>query len=89
MILASLKRITGKSLGEIPMNPDMSSSTQQIEVLREQYRKLVGAWSEFLASDEGKQLLRTLRQAEENPQGSDKSQVGPRGPSPAVSRSGH
>jgi len=64
MLSASLERITGKTWGEIPMNPGLSSNTQEIEALRDRYRKLVAAWSEFLSSDEGKALLRTSRPAE-------------------------
>jgi hypothetical protein len=78
MILASLQRITGKSLGEIPMNPDLSSNTQQSEALRAQYRKLVAAWSEFLSSEEGKRLLQTLKPAEPAPEGADQPQGGSR-----------
>ena len=68
LLLASLERITGKSRGEIPMNPDLSSSTGDIEVRRGRYRKLVDAWSEFLSSDEGKRLLQTLRPVEPDPE---------------------
>ena len=78
MILASLQRITGKSLGEIPMNPGLSSNIQETGVLRERYRTLVSAWSEFLSSEEGKRLLQTLKPAEPAPEGADKPQGGSR-----------
>jgi len=78
MILASLQRITGKSLGEIPMNPGLSSNIQETGVLRERYRTLVSAWSEFLSSEEGKRLLQTLKPAEPAPEGADQPQGGSR-----------
>jgi len=42
MLLASFERITGKSLGKIPLNPLLSSSSAREE--EKQYKELVDAW---------------------------------------------
>ena len=42
MLLASLERITGKSFGEIPFNPMLSSSSRGEEAKR--YAELLGVW---------------------------------------------
>ncbi len=44
MLLASLERITGKSFGDIPMNPTLCSFDNG-EV--ERYRDLLDAWSQW------------------------------------------
>jgi hypothetical protein len=59
-LLASLERITGKSFGEIPMNPDFCSLTEQAETIKAQYRKLIPAWWAFISSVEGKQQIQKL-----------------------------
>jgi hypothetical protein len=64
MLLASLERITGKSLGEIPLNPLLSSTISFDDPLRKEYRRLLDAWWKFFSSEEGKQLAQKLRRAE-------------------------
>jgi len=44
MLLASFERITGKSLGKIPLNPLLSSSSDGAEAAKKQYKELVDAW---------------------------------------------
>ena len=47
MLLASFERITGKSLGQIPMNPSLSSDTKQIEQIKRTYNNLLRNWSQW------------------------------------------
>ena len=49
ILMVSFERITGKSFGPVPMNPSLSSHTEQIEQLRQQYRALLGTWSAWWA----------------------------------------
>jgi hypothetical protein len=63
MLPASWGRITGRTRGEIPLNPSLSSKMEDIETLRAQYHKLVDAWWDFLSSDAGKETLRRLGSA--------------------------
>jgi HEAT repeat protein len=44
-LLASLERITGKSFGEIPVNPSISSDSRVAEVSRKRYRELLETWA--------------------------------------------
>jgi len=44
MLLASFERITGKSLGKIPLNPLLSSSSDGAEAAKKQYKELLDAW---------------------------------------------
>jgi|GEM_PF-1313595 len=47
MLLASLERITGRSFGQIPLNPWLSSSLTEIPALQESYRLLLQKWAEW------------------------------------------
>jgi hypothetical protein len=47
MLLASFERITGKSFGEIPLNPHLSSDTRQIPAIEKRYNTLLNAWAEW------------------------------------------
>lgn len=44
ILLASFERITGKSLGKIPLNPLLSSSSDGAENAKKQYKELLDAW---------------------------------------------
>ncbi|MBN2181575.1 MAG: HEAT repeat domain-containing protein [Sedimentisphaerales bacterium] len=48
-LLASFERITGKSFGEIPMSPYLSSNTRQIEQIKNEYNTLLQTWAEWWA----------------------------------------
>lgn len=49
ILLASFERITGKSFGEIPLNPHLSSDTRQIPVIEKRYNTLLNTWAEWWA----------------------------------------
>jgi hypothetical protein len=49
MIMASYERITGKSFGQIPMDPHLSSSTTTQEKIRKTYKALLNYWSQWLS----------------------------------------
>jgi len=49
MLLASFERIIGKSFGEIPLNPSLSSSTIEIPLIEERYDILLVTWAEWWA----------------------------------------
>ena len=49
MLLASFERITGKSFGEIPLNPHLSSDTRQIPAIEKRYHALLNTWAEWWA----------------------------------------
>lgn len=49
MLLASFERITGKSFGEIPLNPYLSSDTRQIPVIEKRYNTLLNTWAKWWA----------------------------------------
>jgi len=59
MLWASLERITGRSMGEIPMIPALSSS-HDTSLLRAGYKNGLDAWHTFFESAEGKQLIQKL-----------------------------
>jgi hypothetical protein len=64
MLWASLERITGKSMGKIPLNPFLSSgSSDAIKSLREGYKNGLESWHIFFESAEGKQLVQKLMKA--------------------------
>lgn len=44
-LLASFERITGKSFGEIPMNPFIASDTRVIAASEKRYRELLDTWA--------------------------------------------
>ena len=44
-LLASLERVTGKSFGEIPANPLISSDTRVIAASEKRYRELLDTWA--------------------------------------------
>ncbi len=48
-LLASFERITGKSFGEIPMNPVLVSDTRVIAVNVKRYRELLDTWTAWWA----------------------------------------
>ena len=48
-LLASFERITGKSFGPIPMNPQLSSDTREIPRLEKSYRTLLTTWAQWWA----------------------------------------
>lgn len=48
-LLASFERLTGKSFGEVPMNPTLSSSLQQIEQLKQRHQTLLVTWAQWWA----------------------------------------
>jgi HEAT repeat protein len=43
-VLASMQRISGKSFGPIPMNPELSSDSRTALAAKAQYHKLLDAW---------------------------------------------
>ncbi len=47
MLMASYERITGKSFGQIPMNPSLSSSTTGAEKIQKTYKALLNNWSQW------------------------------------------
>jgi len=49
MLLASLERITGKSFGEIPMNPHLCSDTTKIAEYEQRYGELLRIWAQWWA----------------------------------------
>lgn len=49
MLLASFERITGKSFGDIPLNPHLSSNTRQIPAIEKSYATLLNTWAEWWA----------------------------------------
>ena len=49
MLLASFERIIGKSFGEIPLNPSLSSDTRQIPLIKKSYNTLLDTWAEWWA----------------------------------------
>lgn len=49
MLLASFERITGKSFGEIPMDPHLCSDTTQIAGIEKRYDTLLDAWAQWWA----------------------------------------
>lgn len=49
MLISSFERITGKSMGEIPMNPSLSSDTRQFEPLKKAHKDLLQSWSQWWA----------------------------------------
>lgn len=49
MLLASFERIIGKSFGEIPLNPSLSSDTREIPLIEERYDTLLDTWAEWWA----------------------------------------
>ena len=49
MLLASFERITGKSFGQIPLNPLLCSDTRQIPRIRKRYNTLLDTWAEWWA----------------------------------------
>ena len=49
MLLASFERITGKSFGQIPMSPSLSSDTRQFEPLKKAHKNLLQSWSKWWA----------------------------------------
>lgn len=49
MLLTSFERITGKSFGEIPLNPHLCSDTRQIPVIEKRYNTLLNTWAEWWA----------------------------------------
>ncbi len=53
-LLASFERITGKSFGEIPMNPILLSDTRAIAATNERYKQLLSAWAEWWEWQPGK-----------------------------------
>lgn len=53
-LLASFERITGKSFGEIPMNPILLSNTRAIAATEERYKELLDAWAEWWEWQPGK-----------------------------------
>ena len=53
MLLASFERIIGKSFGEIPLNPSLSSSTIEIPLIEERYETLLVTWAEWWAWEPG------------------------------------
>jgi HEAT repeat protein len=48
-LLASFERITGKSFGQIPLNPSLSSDTRQIPNIKDRYKTLLDTWAEWWA----------------------------------------
>ena len=44
-LLASFERITGKSFGEIPMNPHLHSDSRKAAAAEGRYRELLAAWA--------------------------------------------
>ncbi len=79
MLLASLERITRRTEGEIPMNPDLSSDTREAEALRARYETLIRAWSDYLGSPEGRRQVKGLEQEPPGRQGSTPHCFGGRG----------
>ncbi len=49
MLLASFERVTGKSFGQIPLNPDLCSDTRQIQNIEKRYNTLLDTWAEWWA----------------------------------------
>jgi hypothetical protein len=49
MIMASYERITGKSFGQIPMDPGLSSDTTTQGKIRKTYKALLNYWSQWLS----------------------------------------
>jgi len=49
MLFASFERITGKSFGQTPMNPLLSSDTRQIQSTEERYKTLLDTWAQWWA----------------------------------------
>jgi HEAT repeat protein len=47
MLLASFERIIGKSFGEIPLNPMLSSDTRQILQMQKIYDTLLDTWADW------------------------------------------
>ena len=47
MLLASYERITGKSFGQIPMNPSLLSDGRRMEQIRKTYKALLNNWSQW------------------------------------------
>ena len=47
MVFAALERITGRSFGEIPLNPGLCSDASNVPRLQEEYLKLLKAWSDY------------------------------------------
>jgi hypothetical protein len=43
-VLSSLQRITGKSFGDVPFNPLLSSDSRVAESARQRYQELLDAW---------------------------------------------
>jgi len=48
-LLASFERITGKSLGRIPMNPTLIGSSTSAEYASERYKTLLATWAQWWA----------------------------------------
>ena len=46
-LLASFERLTGKSLGQIPMNPTLLGSSTSIEYASERFESLLATWSQW------------------------------------------
>ena len=44
-VLLAFERITGKSFGEIPLNPTLSNDGGRAQTLAAQYHALVSAWA--------------------------------------------
>lgn len=48
-LLASFERITGKSFGEIPLNPNLCSDGRRIQDIEKRYDTLLDTWAEWWA----------------------------------------
>ena len=53
-LLASLERITGKSFGEIPVNPSITSDSNVAVASEKRYRELLDTWAAWWAWEPGK-----------------------------------
>ena len=53
-LLASFERITGKSFGEIPANPSLSSDSGVVAASEKRYRELLDTWAAWWAWEPGK-----------------------------------
>ena len=53
-LLASLERITGKSFGEIPVNPSITSDSDVAAASAKRYRELLDTWAAWWAWEPGK-----------------------------------
>jgi hypothetical protein len=53
-LLASFQRLTGKSFGDIPMNPTLASDTRRAAASEKRYRELLDAWAAWWAWEPGR-----------------------------------